>query len=92
MQRIVIETDIVVVAAKLNGMDQDRSIYGTLVEGIKLLLRDFGDTVVQAIRREPNGAAHLMVKVGCEKRINRIWRVVPPDHIVDKLVMDISTV
>jgi hypothetical protein len=69
----------VVVAAKLNGMDQDRSIYGTLVEDIKLLPSDFGDTVVQAVRWKSNGAAHPMAKEGCEKRINRIWWVAPPD-------------
>jgi hypothetical protein len=78
------------VAAKLANGDRDRSIYGLLIEDIKNLLQGFDDTVVQSIRREANGVAHIMAKEGCDGRINRIWRAVPPSIFMDTLVKDLS--
>jgi ribonuclease HI len=40
-RRIVLETDSAVVASKLRSEGQDRSIYGSLVDDLKILLRGF---------------------------------------------------
>jgi hypothetical protein len=31
-----------------------------------------------------------MAKEGCDRRINRVWRAVPPASIIDTLVKDLS--
>jgi hypothetical protein len=46
VQKLVLETDSVGVAAKLRSMDKDRSFHSPLVEEIKVLLRSFSDSSV----------------------------------------------
>jgi hypothetical protein len=64
-QKVIVEMDSIGVVAKLNRAEQDWSVYGPLVEDIKHLLHQLGDTSAHAVRWEANGAAHLMAKEGC---------------------------
>jgi hypothetical protein len=90
LAKVILELDCCGVAAKLANGDRDRSLYGSLIEDIKHLLQGFGDMVIRSIRREANGAAHIMAKEGCDGRINRVWRAVPPSIVMDTLVKDLS--
>jgi hypothetical protein len=92
LAKVILELDCCGVAVKLTNEDRDRSLYGSLIEDIKHLLQGFGDMVVRSIRREANGVAHIMAKEGCEGRINRVWRAVPPASVADTLVKDLSSV
>jgi hypothetical protein len=89
-EKVILKTDCCGVVAKLANGDRDRSLYGSMIEDIKYLLQGFSDTVVRSIRREANGVAHIMAKEGCDGRINRTWRAVPPSIVMDTLVKDLS--
>ena len=58
IKRVLLEVDSTGVAAKLVNEGCDRSIHGNLVEEIKVLLRDFDESSVRAVRRTANEAAH----------------------------------
>jgi hypothetical protein len=90
LEKVILEMDCCGVAAKLANGDRDRSLYGSLIEDIKYLLQWFGDTVVRSIRHEANGAEHITAKEGCDGRINRTWRAVPPSIVMDTLVKELS--
>jgi hypothetical protein len=90
LAKVVLELDCCGVAAKLSNDDRDRSLYGSLIEDIKHLLQDFGDKIVRSTRREANGAAHIMAKEGCDRRINRVWRAVPPACVEDTIVKNLA--
>jgi hypothetical protein len=59
------------------------------VEEVKELLRSFEESLVQAVRRSANGAAHILAKTGCENKINMNWLGVPPAFVVNSLDMDV---
>ena len=88
VQHIILETDSVEVAAKLNKEGQDRSVYGPLVDEIKTLLQGFAGSSVRAVRRTANEAAHRIAKEGCEKKLCKVWFDVVPDCIANRLVLD----
>jgi ribonuclease HI len=88
VQKVVLEMDSTGVAAKLLREGQDRSLYGSLVEEIKSLLRSFGDTSVRAVRRSANVSAHVLAKEGCENKLLKTWFGIAPDCIVNQLVLD----
>lgn len=66
---MVLETDSEGVAAKLTADEQDRTIYGPLVEEIKSLLLSFGDSSVRLVRRSANETAHGLAKEGCGNKL-----------------------
>jgi hypothetical protein len=78
VQRLVLETDSVGVAAKVQKVDQDRPFHGPLVVEMKNLLRGFGDSLVHAVRRSANEVAHVLAKLGCENKICNSWFGVAP--------------
>jgi ribonuclease HI len=63
--KVVLETDCASVKAKLSNGELDRSINGPIVEDVKELLSSFEESLVQAVRRNANGAAHILAKRGC---------------------------
>jgi ribonuclease HI len=73
VQRIILETDSVEVAAKLKGEGQDRSIYGPLVREIKSLFGNFEETLARLVWRTEIEAAHRMVKNGCDNKLCKVW-------------------
>jgi ribonuclease HI len=89
-RKIVLETDSVVVASKLRSEGQDRSVYGSLVEDLKTLLRGFQETTVTLVRRSANGVAHRLAQEGCVNKRCNVWEVVPPDFIVNCISLDMS--
>jgi ribonuclease HI len=89
--RVILETDSTVVAAKLSKGGQDLSLYGPLVMEIKSLLQGFARTTVRAVRRSANDAAHRMAKKGCENKLDRRWHGVAPDCICNRLVLDLCS-
>jgi hypothetical protein len=46
-------------------------------------------SMVRKVRRSANDAAHRMAKRGCENKLDRIWRGVAPDCILNRLVLDL---
>jgi ribonuclease HI len=89
--RVILETDSTVVAAKLSKEGQDLSLNGPLVMEIKSLLRSFARSTVRAVRRLANDAAHRMAKNGCDNKLDRRWRGVAPDCICNRLVLDLCS-
>jgi ribonuclease HI len=73
LQQIVLETDNLAVASKLNMEAKDRSSHGPLAEEIKRELRGFDNHVVKWVRRTANGAAHILAKEGCGLEISKTW-------------------
>jgi ribonuclease HI len=86
VQRIILETDSVEVAAKLKGEGQDRSIYGPLVREIKSLFGNFEETLVRSVRRTANEAAHRMAKNGCDNKLCKVWLGDAPGCIQNMIV------
>jgi ribonuclease HI len=88
-RKIVLETDSAVVASKLRSEGQDRSVYGSLVEDLKTLLRGFQETTVSLVRRSANGVAHSLAQEGCVNKRCNVWEEVPPDFIVNRISLDL---
>jgi hypothetical protein len=76
-RKLELETDSVGAVAKLNNANLDRSIYGPLVEEIKILLQSFDEHVIKHVRREGNDAAHRIAKVSCVNKSCSNWFGVP---------------
>jgi hypothetical protein len=85
--KVVLETDCASVKAKLTNGELDRSLNSSIVEEVKELLSSFEKSLVQAVRRSVNGAAHILAKTGCENKINRSWLGVPPAIVVAALFL-----
>jgi ribonuclease HI len=88
--RVILETDNTGVRAKLLKLELDRSVHGSLVEEIKVLLGSFSETAVCVVRRTANAVAHALAKNGCDNKLCKIWLVVPSAGIVNTLVSDVS--
>jgi hypothetical protein len=89
---VVLETDSSGVATKLGKEERYRLFYGPLVEEIKLLLKDFEDASVCALRRTPNVVAHVLAKEGCKNKVSRFWLDTPLASIVKNLVLDVLVI
>jgi hypothetical protein len=76
------------VASKLRSEGQDRSIYGSLVDDLKNLLRGFQEASVSLVRRSANGVAHSLAQEGCVNKRCNVWVEVPPDFIVNRVSLD----
>jgi ribonuclease HI len=88
VQRLVLETESVGMAAKLLKVDQDRSFNGPLVEEVKNLLRSFDVSSVRAVRRTTNEVAHVLAKLGCENKISNSWFGLVHAAVENHLVLD----
>jgi hypothetical protein len=62
LQQIVLETDNLAVASKLNMEAKDISSHGPLVEEIKRELRDFDNHVVKWVRRTAKSMSSRTLK------------------------------
>jgi hypothetical protein len=67
--RIVLKTDSVEVALKLDKDSKECSSHGQLVSEIKALLLGFKDSSVRAVRRTAKEAAHGLAQVGCDNKL-----------------------
>jgi hypothetical protein len=63
-------------------------VHGPLVSEIKVLLQDFDESSVRAVRRLANEAAHSMAKQGCVNKLCKVWSRIIPDCIVNSTVSD----
>jgi ribonuclease HI len=68
--QVALETDSLGMASKLQKEDRDRSVYGS-VDEIKGLLLSFDKSIVRAVRRTGNGAAHVLAREGCVNKVDR---------------------
>jgi hypothetical protein len=66
VRRLILESDCMGAIGKLGGDAVDRSVHGTLVEDIKVLLHDFDEVKMQYARRSANGVAHRLAHEGCK--------------------------
>jgi hypothetical protein len=78
------------VASKLRNEGQDRSIYSSLVDDLKTLLRGFQEASVSLVRRSANEVAHSLAQEGCVNKRCNVWVEVPPDFIVNRISLDSS--
>jgi ribonuclease HI len=88
LEKVLLETDCAAVVSKLHGKEMDRSIYGPLVDEVKLMLQEFAEAEVGHVRRVCNGVAHCLAKLGCANKLRQTWVGVPPGSIVDCLACD----
>jgi ribonuclease HI len=87
--KVILETDCASVKTKLSSAELDRSFNASLVEEVKEVLRSFDESLVHAVRRSANGAAHVLAKNGCENKLDLNWLGVPPACVVNSLDMDV---
>jgi hypothetical protein len=86
--KIIIASDCLSVIQRIKSGEVDRSLYGPVIEDIKLMSRGFGTCEFCHVYRVTNVAAHLLAKE-CESFESSVWRSVAPVCITDALCNDI---
>jgi ribonuclease HI len=80
---IVLEGDSKLVVDAINAEGPSWSKIGHLVEDIQILLQNFQQWKVQAIRRSANTAAHTIARMAIRDHVVRTWRARYPECIHD---------
>jgi ribonuclease HI len=88
--KMVLETDCAGAVSKLNNRELDRLAHGPLVEDIKLLLREFDESLVTYVRRSCNGVAHRLAKEGCRNNLCEVWLRSPPEFVMNLVASDVD--
>jgi hypothetical protein len=73
VSKIILETDISTVKAKLESTDLDRSVHGPLIGNIKRTPSDFDDHLLMHVGRSGNEVAHKLAKSGCRNKLCNTW-------------------
>jgi hypothetical protein len=89
--KIIIASDCLSVIQRIKSGEVDRSLYGPVIEDIKLMSRGFGTCEFCHVYRVTNVAAHLLAKE-CESFESSVWRSVAPVCIRDALCNDIMMI
>ena len=91
VQNLHVELDCLGVVAAINKAEQDLSILGPSVEEIKQLLNQFLQVKVTWTKREANGAADKLAKIGLGDEVCNVWWVGPPESIIQVLSDEIPS-
>uniref|UniRef100_A0A8I6YBU4 RNase H type-1 domain-containing protein n=1 Tax=Hordeum vulgare subsp. vulgare TaxID=112509 RepID=A0A8I6YBU4_HORVV len=89
-QEVLLGSNCLTVVQRVNLLDQDRSICGSVIQDIKQLKALFTSCSIFHVRREQNVDVHLLAR-SCNQLECRVWRGVSPKYIRDAICMDIMT-
>ncbi|XP_042976327.1 uncharacterized protein LOC122307486 [Carya illinoinensis] len=79
--KVLFEGDAQVVVNAVNSATEDLSFYGSLIEDMKMLLKQRTEWTVQYTHRTNNEAAHLLAKESLSIQIDFAWFEDIPDCI-----------
>ena len=77
------DTTLTSALTTLQARDQNGSRYGHLVENAKLIFNSLLNWKPNHVRRNVNGAAHILAKLATRHIIDHVWRDKIPDCIYD---------
>ena len=80
--KLHIEMDCKSIVSKLQSEQKDLSPIGPIIEEVRQLLASMESWRITWVRREANGAAHLLAKEAVSNNLCKVWLHVPPDFIL----------
>ena len=66
----------------------DRGWLGHMIADLKQESRGFENCMLSYVKRENNSVAHLLARSAVKLGLNNTWRLMPPDCIVDTLLLE----
>ncbi|XP_035547284.1 uncharacterized protein LOC118348864 [Juglans regia] len=81
LEKVIFEGDAQVIVKAVNNASEDFSVYGSLTEGIKHLLKGRTNWTVQYTHRSNNAAAHTLAKESLHSQTELVWIEDIPDSI-----------
>ena len=77
------------VVKMLNDPDRNLSGVGPWIWEVKEIISSFEEAKVTWARRSANKAAHKLARVRVGDEISNVWRLMPPDSILDVIADEI---
>ena len=86
----LLERDALNIVERINSDEQDLSLLGNLIHGIRSMLAVFDFVKVSYVRRTNNVPAHIMSKMSMSFEGSRVWFVNFPKIIIDAALEDLK--
>jgi ribonuclease HI len=88
IQNVIVEGDAQTIISALREGNQSNASFGHLVDDMRLVLQSMTEWKAAHVRREANGAAHILAKLATRNVIDQIWMYSTPDCICDIVLQE----